>query len=284
MFITLVFVLIPALIAGTVAWTLTRGRQRPGTVASAVIGFVIAAAGGMLAWFYGLRSILQLIGAVVPSVIFLVWLRRISKAENGKTATRASQRPDHQPRVASAPFDAPRSPARTGPDRIGGSTDTQAAPSKSGIFISYRREDKRDFARVLYERLARHIDEQQIFMDVDSIELGMDFVEAINRRLAQCNLMLVVIGNRWLDSVDSSGARRLDNPDDFVRLEVETALARSDVRVIPILVDGAKAPTSTDLPDTLRPLARRNALIMTHENFGADFGRLYDVVQKVVPS
>jgi hypothetical protein len=87
-----------------------------------------------------------------------------------------------------------------------------------------------------------------------------------------------------MDCVDSTGRRRLDNPDDFVRLELEAALARPDVRVIPILVDGAKAPASAELPESLRALARRNALIMTHENFGADFGRLYGVVEKIVLS
>jgi hypothetical protein len=104
----------------------------------------------------------------------------------------------------------------------------------------------------------------------------------VNQWLEQCSVVLVVIGKNWLDCVDARGCRRLDNPDDLVRLEVETALARPRVRVIPILVDGAKAPESTELPESLRPLARRNALIMTHENFTADFGRLFTVVEKAI--
>jgi hypothetical protein len=184
----------------------------------------------------------------------------------------------------------PRTPVQDVRDQSGNSTTTppqsgsgtKTAYSRTGVFISYRRDDKRDFARGLYERLARHLGEQQIFMDVDSIDLGVDFTDVINQRLAQCSVMLVVMGKNWLDCVDSGGRRRLDNPDDLVRLEVETALARPDVRVIPILVDGAKAPESTELPESLRSLARRNALVMTHENFGADFGRLFTVVERMV--
>ena len=194
-----------------------------------------------------------------------------------------------QPGSPAASVNVPARPVQQVRDQSGGAAATPpqrdsstAAQSKSGVFISYRRDDKRDFARGLYERLARHLGEQQIFMDVDSIDLGVDFTEVVNQRLAQCSVMLVVIGTNWLDCVDSGGRRRLDNPDDLVRLEVETALARPSVRVIPILVDGASAPESTGLPESLRPLARRNALIMTHENFGADFGRLFTVVEKIV--
>jgi TIR domain len=273
--------IIPALIVGAIAWAVTLGRRRPSPAVSAFIGFLTAMIGGTLGNYVG-GAHGGLVFTVIPSAIYLWWVPRISKAETDKTPTAAQQRPNPSPKT----------PVQQAQDQIGGTTRTplesdvvtEAERSKSGIFISYRREDKRDFARVLYERLARNIDEQQIFMDVDSIELGLDFVEAINQRLAHCSLMLVVIGNEWLDCLDSSGRRRLDNPDDFVRLELETALARPDVRVIPILVDGAKAPASTDLPESLRPLARRNALIMTHENFGADFGRLYGVVQKIVLS
>lgn len=281
----LVFVLIPALVVGAVAGLVTRGKQRRRPVTSAICGFALAAIGGTLGSFLW-TPIFGLIGAVIPSLIYLLVLIRISKVQAGKPPTWTTQT-----HVASLRVDKPSTAAQQD-DQPAGSTrlpmtsgfDSEAAQSKSGIFISYRREDKRDFARVLYERLARHIEEQQIFMDVDSIELGLDFVEAINQRLAQCSLMLVVIGNQWLNCIDSSGRRRLDDPDDFVRLELQTALTRPDVRVIPILVDGAKAPVSTDLPESLRPLARRNALIMTHENFGADFTRLYGVVQKIVMS
>jgi hypothetical protein len=205
--------------------------------------------------------------AFVGPPLYMLW-RRLSR-KNGRDRiadpARTGTRPSTVPRTVAKPQAAkvPRSPG-------------------SGVFISYRRDDKRDFARSLYERLARHLGDQQVFMDVDSIDLGVDFTEVVNQRLAQCSVMLVVIGKGWIDCVDSTGRRRLDNPDDLVRLEVETALARPGVRVIPILVDGAKAPESTELPGSLASLARRNALIMTHENFTADFGRLFTAVQKVI--
>ncbi len=251
----------------------------------------------LLGWiFLGLIAL-----AIVGTPVLYVVVRR-SRAQNkdhtlrndvaglSPTPTEAGNG-ELQPGAHAAPatFNGPRRPVQQVRDQSSGSTTTPpqsgsgaAAQSRSGVFISYRRDDKRDFARGLYERLARHLGEQQIFMDVDSIDLGVDFTEVVNQRLAQCSVMLVVVGKNWLDSVDSGGRRRLDNPDDLVRLEVETALGRPDVRVIPILVDGAKAPESTELPESLRPLARRNALIMTHENFGADFGRLFTVVEKIV--
>jgi hypothetical protein len=153
----------------------------------------------------------------------------------------------------------------------------------SGIFISYRRGDERSFAGRIYERLCRHFDARRIFMDVDTIELGLDFTEVIDHWLAKCSAMLVVIGPNWL-STGPDGRRRLDDPNDFVRLEIETALARREVRVIPVLVEGACMPSATDLPESLAPLARRHGLDMTHAGFGRDFGPLLRTLQRVVPA
>ena len=161
-------------------------------------------------------------------------------------------------------------------------TSGEADAPTSGIFISYRRDDERSFAGRLYDRLLRQFGEDQIFMDVDSIELGLDFTDVIEDRLGQCRVMLVVMGRHWLDCSAPDGERRLDNPDDFVRLEVETALARQDVRVIPVLVDDAVVPKSSDLPPSLSKLVRRNAIRMSHEGFGADFGRLVNTLERVM--
>jgi DivIVA domain-containing protein len=152
----------------------------------------------------------------------------------------------------------------------------------NGVFISYRRDDERSFAGRLYDRLSSHFPHDQIFMDVDSLELGFDFEEAIDRWLARCSVMLVVIGEKWLNCAGSDGQRRLENPDDFVRLEVEAALAREGVRVIPVLVDGASAPSSLNLPDSMASLGRRNGINMSHEGFGADFGRLLKTLETAV--
>lgn len=112
------------------------------------------------------------------------------------------------------------------------------------IFMSYRREDTAYPAGWLFDRLTSHFGRGQVFKDVDSIELGDDFGEVITTAVGSCDVLLALIGDRWLTITDENGRRRLDNPNDFVRLEIETALTRN-VRVIPILVEGPPCPTPT---------------------------------------
>src|SRR5215475_940843 len=138
-----------------------------------------------------------------------------------------------------------------------------------GIFVSYRRQETSHLAGRLYDRLADRFGEGQVFIDVDPIEPGVDFAEEISRAVAICKVLLAVIGPNWLTAADEQGHRRLDDPDDIVRLEIEDALAR-DVRVIPILVEGAAMPGQRDLPESLAGLARRNALFIRHESFRFD--------------
>src|SRR6266516_1226086 len=130
-----------------------------------------------------------------------------------------------------------------------------------GIFLSYRRQEGSDFAGRLADRLADRFGEGQVFIDVDTIEPGVDFAEEISRAVATCKVLLAVIGPNWLTEDDEQGRRRLDDPDDIVRLEIEAALARN-VRVIPILVEGAVMPGREDLPESLARLADRNAVLI----------------------
>src|SRR5262249_5249834 len=120
-----------------------------------------------------------------------------------------------------------------------------------GIFISYRRDDSRHAAGRLVDRLAQIFPRGQLFMDVDAIEPGLDFAKVIDAKLEACDVVLAVIGPNWATSRDESGGLRLADPDDFVRLELEAALKR-DIRVIPVLVDGAKIPKGDGLPDGLK--------------------------------
>src|SRR5215470_6119811 len=150
-----------------------------------------------------------------------------------------------------------------------------------GVFISYRRQESSDFAGRLYDRLADRFGEGQVFMDVDAIEPGVDFAEEISRAVAACKVLLAIIGPDWLATTDERGCRRLDDPDDIVRLEIEAALAR-DVRVIPILVEGAVMPGRQDLPESLAGLARRHALFIRHESFRSDAGRLVTAIERVL--
>ena len=149
------------------------------------------------------------------------------------------------------------------------------------IFMSYRREDTAYPAGWLYDRLAGHFARGQVFKDIDSIELGDDFVEVITTAVGSCDVLLALIGDRWLTVTGQDGRRRLDNLDDFVRLEIEAALAR-DVRVIPILVEGARMPRADELPASLSKLARRQALELSPSRFDVDTGRLLRVLERTI--
>ena len=150
-----------------------------------------------------------------------------------------------------------------------------------GIFVSYRRQETSHLAGRLSDRLADRFGEGQVFMDVDAIEPGVDFAEEISRAVAVCKVLLAVIGPNWLTAADQRGRRRLDDPDDIVRLEIEAALARN-VRVIPILVEGAVMPGREDLPESLARLARLNAPSMRHETFRSDAGRLVIAIERAL--
>jgi predicted ATPase len=151
---------------------------------------------------------------------------------------------------------------------------------RSGIFISYRREHTAGDAGRLYDRLSNHFGKDHVFMDVDSIGFGKDFVTAVRESLAESGILLALIAQDWLTAKDSKGRRRIDDPDDWVRVEIETALQR-DIRVIPVLVNGAKLPDSDDLPPDLRPLVRRQALELSHTNFNSGVARLIETVEEV---
>jgi hypothetical protein len=152
-----------------------------------------------------------------------------------------------------------------------------AAGSTGRIFISYRREETAYPAGWLFDRLADHFGAGQIFKDVDSIELGDDFVEMITRAVGSCDVLLALIGDQWLTVIDKQGRRRLDDPNDFVRLEIEAALQRK-VRIIPILVEGATMPHADELPAPIAGLARRQALELSPSRFEYDTSRLLKVL------
>jgi hypothetical protein len=147
------------------------------------------------------------------------------------------------------------------------------------IFISYRRQETAWPAGRLYDVLVEHFRAEDVFKDVDNIEPGEDFIERITAAVGSCDVLLVLIGPQWLTITDENGQRRLDNPEDFVRLEIETALTRK-IRVIPILVDEARIPRASELPPTLAPLVRRNAVEINPITF--DTKRLIATVRKIL--
>jgi hypothetical protein len=153
------------------------------------------------------------------------------------------------------------------------------APPK--IFISYRRDDSEGYAGRLHDALSQRFGGENVFMDVASIRLGGNFDQAIEQAVAACDVFLAVIGNRWLSATDAEGRRRLDDPKDWVRLEVQSALEH-DVTVIPVMVQGARMPKEADLPDALSPLVRRQAIEMTSAGWAHVAGTLLGAIEGVV--
>lgn len=153
----------------------------------------------------------------------------------------------------------------------------------SNIFISYRRADSSGYVIAIYDRLTQKFEREQIFRDLNTIEFGVDFVEAIENAVRQCDVMLTIIGLHWLNITDDNGKRRLDDPNDFVRLEVGTGLRR-DIRVIPVLVGGASMPVATELPEDLQSLVRLNAFEVNDRDFDAHITHLAETIQHLVVS
>ncbi len=141
------------------------------------------------------------------------------------------------------------------------------------IFISYRRGDSAGYAGRLQGDLSRRYSEEHVFRDVE-IPPGDDFAEHINGLLDRCNVVLAIIGPNWLNARDREGRRRIDEPNDWVRLEIERALARNNVKVIPVLVDGARIPPREELPESLLSLRRRNAFELSDRRWDYDVEQL----------
>jgi hypothetical protein len=141
------------------------------------------------------------------------------------------------------------------------------------IFISYRRDDEPHAAGRLFDRLEDAFGQEDLFFDIDSIPPGKDFVGILQQRISDCDVVLAVIGREWLNILDESGARRLDNPDDFVRIELASALTLKKL-IIPVLISEVPMPRSYELPKDLESLARRNALRLTHARFSNDAANL----------
>lgn len=149
------------------------------------------------------------------------------------------------------------------------------------IFINYRRDDSIGMAGRLHDRLAQTFGRNNLFMDVDHIPVGVDFVAHLNNQLAACGAMLTIIGPNWLTAKDEIGQRRVDNPEDFVAIEIGAALARN-IPVVPVLVDGARMPKASELPDALKSLARRQAAEIRHASFGRDANSLIARMRQVL--
>lgn len=137
------------------------------------------------------------------------------------------------------------------------------------IFINYRRSDSEGEAGRLFDELTLQLGPKAVFMDVAAIEPGRDFRKAIDQSVDNCSVLLAMIGQDWLNARNVKGQRRLDDPNDFVRMELASALRR-DIPVVPVLVRSAKMPRAEELPEDLQELAFRNAVELTHARWKSD--------------
>jgi hypothetical protein len=167
------------------------------------------------------------------------------------------------------------------PDGRSGLSASAVSPGASAlnprVFISIDDRGAAAYAQLLYERLNRRFTES-IFLDVRQIQPGDDFVEIITSKVSSCDVLVALIDREWI-SVKSDDGRRLDDPNDFVRLEIATALERG-IRVIPALLNGAPMPTSDQLPESLRGLARRQALQMVDSDLDHHANLLIEAVER----
>jgi hypothetical protein len=161
---------------------------------------------------------------------------------------------------------------------VGGS---DGAPAQK-VFICYRREESAPHAGRLYDAMVARFGEGNVFMDLD-LAPGVDFVERITQVVSGCLALIIVMGPKWAAAEDADGKRRIEDPADFVRLEVQTGLSRSDVTPIPLLVAGARMPRREDLPSELQPITRRNALELSEGRWAYDVGRLLDRLDELLP-
>jgi hypothetical protein len=142
-----------------------------------------------------------------------------------------------------------------------------------GVFICYRREETAFAARAIHDRVVQRLERENVFLDVDNIDLGVDWFNVLTDRVGACDALVAVIGRNWVSSADKDGLRRIDDPDDFVRIEIEAALQRN-VRVIPVLIDGAAMRKASELPESLKGLARRQGTEVSPARFEADVEKL----------
>jgi len=152
---------------------------------------------------------------------------------------------------------------------------------KHSIFISYRRDDSEGEAGRLFDDLVRVFGNDSVFMDVAGIAPGLDFRKAIDDNVAGCGVFLTIIGSQWATITGTDGKRRLDDDNDFVRLEIASALARN-IAVIPVLVHDARMPHPEQLPDNIKDLAYRNSVEISHARWNSDVQLLIDALKQYV--
>lgn len=148
----------------------------------------------------------------------------------------------------------------------------------TNIFISYRKDDSKWNTQLLYDRLSHYFSPRAIFKDFNTIKPGENYRQVISDALKKCHVLLVIIGKSWVNSQDEDGRQRLENPEDLLRIEIETALNRN-IRVIPVLFDNISMPSKALLPENLWPLTLRQTLSVSETNFDYDIRHLAEAIK-----
>jgi hypothetical protein len=274
-----------------------RGWNRTKTVWLSAVLFAVLA---IVLWFIGvgvlsdvqipfLSTILLVLAltAIISPLVILV-LKRIYPASFVKASPQPGSKPvvtkpvrEEQKQKPESVSQLPASPVKKQASVFQRVTASVKKPDTQ-VFISYRRSDSADISGRIYDRLVAKFGRKAIFKDVDSIPLGIDFKAHLDQQVGKCTVQLVIIGDRWLDASLSGGKKRLDDPADFVRIEIESALER-DIPVIPLLVRGASMPSEESLPHSLRQLVFRNGIpIRSDPDFHRDMDRLIAGLEKYV--
>jgi hypothetical protein len=158
---------------------------------------------------------------------------------------------------------------------------SQREGPSNAIVICYRRDDSAGSAGRLYDSLCLHFGQSKVFMDVDAIPAGSEFIGYIVDVISNSDVLLAVIGPHWQELKHSNGLRKLDDEGDVVRLEIQTALTKQ-VQIVPVLVDTARMVTADTLPESIRPLAGINALEITHRRFADGIAELVNVIDAAI--
>ncbi len=154
--------------------------------------------------------------------------------------------------------------------------------SKGTIFINYRRADSKLVAQLIFNELLSRFTREQVFKDFNTISPGDDYTVSIDKALGGCDVLLVLIGEQWLNITDDAGHRRLDDPADYVRVEIAKALSRN-IKVIPVMLDGVKMPRAEQLPEDIQSLTRRQTVdIDTNARLEQDVDRLADIIKDIL--
>jgi hypothetical protein len=203
--------------------------------------------------------------ASLAAIAFFIWLSWRKARARRRVDSRSGRPPlvtsENKPLAQTRPAEPVRPPVA-------------ATPVVKTLFISYRRQDSADITGRINDRLIHHFGRDAVFKDVDSIPLGIDFRKHLQEAVSRCHVLVVVIGTSWVDSRAESGNRRLDDPRDHLRIEIEAALERH-IPVIPVLVQGAIMPAEEVLPHSMQALAYRNAIpVRADPDFHVDVDRL----------